>query len=97
LFGSNVSNLWLYLKWVKNFVIAEKTLFFMHWSFTCCFVTNTVHTVYEKVNTTFPHKANYKYMSKDVSFLHTTILTMCTAKKVNLKLEAKAPLRCRLS
>jgi hypothetical protein len=36
-------------------------------------------------------------LSKDVSLLHTTILTMCTAKKVNLKLEAKAPLRCRLS
>jgi hypothetical protein len=36
------------------------------------------------------------YMSKDVSFLHTTILTMCTAKKVNLKIEAKVPLRCRL-
>jgi hypothetical protein len=25
-------------------------------------------------------------MSKDASFLHTTILTMCTAKKVSLKL-----------
>jgi hypothetical protein len=36
-------------------------------------------------------------VSKDVSFLHTTILTMCTAKKVNSNLEAKAPLRCRLS
>jgi hypothetical protein len=31
-------------------------------------------------------------LSKDASFLHTTILTMCTAKKVNLKLEAKGTL-----
>jgi hypothetical protein len=31
-------------------------------------------------------------MSKDASFLHATILTMCTAKKVNLKLEAKGTL-----
>jgi hypothetical protein len=36
-------------------------------------------------------------LSRDASFLHTTILTMCTAKKVNLNLEARAPLRCRLS
>jgi hypothetical protein len=37
------------------------------------------------------------YCQKMFHFLHTTILTMCTAKKVNLNLEAKAPLRCRLS
>jgi hypothetical protein len=39
-------------------------------------------------------KLKYKttVVSKDASFLHTTILTMCTAKKVNLKLEAKSTL-----
>jgi hypothetical protein len=38
-----------------------------------------------------------EYCQKMFHFLHTTILTMCTAKKVNLNLEARAPLRCRLS
>jgi hypothetical protein len=39
----------------------------------------------------------WTYCQKMFHFLHTTILTMCTAEKVNLNLEAKAPLRCRLS
>jgi hypothetical protein len=38
-----------------------------------------------------------KFLSKDASFLHTTILTMCTAKKSKFKLEARTPLKCRLS
>jgi hypothetical protein len=42
-----------------------------------------------------PHKL--QYCQKMLHFLHTTILTMCTAKKSKFKLEARTPLRCRLS
>jgi hypothetical protein len=46
-----------------------------------------------RVSSLKTNKKNYfNVLSKDASFLHTTILTMCTAKKANLKLEAKGTL-----
>jgi hypothetical protein len=58
-------------------------------------ITNILYTLpmYIRVSVS----QNLLYCQKMFHFLHTTILTMCTAKKVNLNLEAKAPLRCRLS
>jgi hypothetical protein len=52
---------------------------------------------YPQQNETVTMGPSHHPCQKMLHFLHTTILTMCTAKKVNLNLEAKAPLRCRLS
>jgi hypothetical protein len=59
--------------------------------------------VFDAFNNSYLSSLDYRGLllhhdcQKMFHFLHTTIHTMCTAKKVNLKLEAKAPLRCRLS
>jgi hypothetical protein len=48
------------------------------------------------ISVTFLFSLHRYSCHKMLHFSHTTILTMWTAKKVNLNIEARAPLRCRL-